>query len=415
MQVTTLLQESVKEGIGHFYVPRFEVKIEGAGLPRDILRDVVQLTYKDNIKEIDSFELTVNNWDTHTRAFKFIGSEKQEDLKGNSEESRRFKIFEPCNKEVEVRMGYLDDLRLMVRGSFTTMEPNFPNSGAPTLNVRGLNVLHQLRRKQYTYAWDNKRPSEIAENIATLKDSDAPGGKKNRFPLPIIVSKNAKQAEEKIVYLTQNSQYDIDFLLTLARKYGYVVFVQEGDPKSDSPAKKIKHLYFGPSNDKMSDVRNVTFELKWGISLVDFKPTLTTANQIKSVTVNGWDRKAKKQISEKVELNDKKLTKVNGDLHELLDKCDPREEHVVDEPVFTKKEARKRAEAILLDRQKEMVKASGTCVGLPDLRAGQLVSIEGVGSRLSGVYFITDTTHTINDSGYVTKFNARREDPGERK
>mgnify|MGYP003433526721 FL=1 len=193
------------------------------------------------------------------------------------------------------------------------------------------------------------------------------------------------------------------------------MFVQEGDPKSDSPAKKIKHLYFGPSNDKMSDVRNITFELKWGISLVDFKPTLTTANQIKSVTVNGWDRKAKKQISEKVELNDKKLTKVNGDLHELLDKCDPREEHLVDEPVFTKKEARKRAEAILLDRQKEMVKASGTCVGLPDLRAGQLVSIEGVGSRLSGVYFITDTTHTINDSGYVTKFNARREDPGERK
>jgi phage protein D len=204
----------------------------------------------------------------------------------------------------------------------------------------------------------------------------------------------------------------VDFLLNLARQQGYVVFVREGDKKARPRDEKERHLYFGPSNDSVAGIRKVAFELKWGISLMDFKPTLTTANQIKSVTVNGWDRKAKKPISEKVTLDDKKLTKVNGDLHELLNKCDPREEQVVDEPVFTKKEARKRAEAILLDRQKEMVKASGTCVGLPDLRAGQLVRIEAIGSRLSGTYFITDTTHTINDSGYLTKFNARREDPG---
>ena len=68
--------------------------------------------------------------------------------------------------------------------------------------------------------------------------------------------------------------------------------------------------------------------------------------------------------------------------------------------------------AILLDRSKDMVKASGTCVGLPDLRAGQRVNIEGLGVRFSGTYFITETTHTINDGGYTTKFNARREDKG---
>ena len=40
-------------------------------------------------------------------------------------------------------MGYLGDLRVMLKGTFTTMEPNFPQSGAPTLAVRGLNALHQ--------------------------------------------------------------------------------------------------------------------------------------------------------------------------------------------------------------------------------------------------------------------------------
>lgn len=411
MDIVTVVEESRRKEIGDFYVPRFEIKIEGVGLPRDILRDVVQVTYKDDIREIDSFELTVNNWNTHSRSFKYIGSETRRDLEESSEESRLFKLFEPCRKEVEIKMGYLADLQLMARGSFTTMEPNFPSSGSPTLNVRGLNVLHQLRRRQYTYAWESEKPSAIAKNIATLLD---PETRQRRFPLPIMTSDEAENSEERIEYLTQKNQYDIDFLLALARRFGYVVFVREGDPGARVPQERERHIYFGPSNNTVAGLRRITFELKWGISLVDFRPTLTTANQIRSVTVNGWDRRTMRPITETVTLEDRALRRVNRDLHELLNECDPREEYVVDEPVFTRREARRRAEGILLDRHKEIVKASGTCVGLPDLRAGQLVQIEGVGCRLSGTYFVTDTTHTINDSGYLTKFNARREDPGER-
>jgi hypothetical protein len=39
-----------------------------------------------------------------------------------------------------------------------------------------------------------------------------------------------------------------------------------------------------------------------------------------------------------------------------------------------------------------------------------VVAITGIGARFSGLYFVTATTHTIDDSGYVTEFNARRED-----
>src|SRR5690349_14429018 len=46
-----------------FYVPQFEVRIEGSALPRSILRDVVEVTYNDKLDEIDSAELVVNNWD----------------------------------------------------------------------------------------------------------------------------------------------------------------------------------------------------------------------------------------------------------------------------------------------------------------------------------------------------------------
>ncbi len=404
MNVVTLDQESLDQG--GFFVPRYELRIEGAGLPRDVLRDVIQLTYKDNIKEIDSFELTVNNWDPTTNSFKYVGSETAQSLQGDTAESERYHLFEPCHKEVQVKMGYMDSMRVMMTGNFTTMEPNFPSGGAPTLTVRGLNVLHQLRRKQYNDTWTEKRDSEIAEKIGKQVDRTT---KKKRFPLPIQIDTNAQKDEPILDYLAQKNQYDVDFLFSRARQRGYVIFIQEADPTVRGSKRR---LYFGPSDGRVPGLRDVTFKLEWGKSLIDFKPTLTTANQVRSVTVNGWDRNTGKPINEQVTLDDRRLNR-NRDLYELLQKCDPREEEVVDEPVFTKKQARERAIAILSDRQKEMVKATGTTIGLPDLRAGQRVQIRGLGVRFNGTYFITSTTHTIGDSGYTTRFEVRREDGGQ--
>ena len=79
--------------------------------------------------------------------------------------------------------------------------------------------------------------------------------------------------------------------------------------------------------------------------------------------------------------------------------------------MYTKEQARRRAQALLSDKLKQMVEGSGSTVGLPDLRAGQQVLIRGLGARFSGIYFVTKTTHTVNDSGYVTRFTARREAP----
>jgi phage protein D len=93
----------------------------------------------------------------------------------------------------------------------------------------------------------------------------------------------------------------------------------------------------------------------------------------------------------------------------VINACEAREELVVDEPVFTNCEARERAIAILLDQTKQLVTAEVKIVGLPELRAGQIVVITGLGARLSGKYFITKTQHTIDDSGYLTTFSCRRE------
>src|SRR5579884_2538358 len=81
----TMTQESVEQN--GFYVPQFEVRIKGVGLPRDVLRDVREVTYHDDIDAIDGFQITVNNWDPNKRVYKYVGSETTQSLQGSSNES----------------------------------------------------------------------------------------------------------------------------------------------------------------------------------------------------------------------------------------------------------------------------------------------------------------------------------------
>lgn len=388
---------------GDFYVPRYEVLAAGAGIEPGVLRDVMQVTYNDSITEIDSFDLTIGNWDPVARTFKYVGAEMKDPLG----DTPRQRLFNPCAHEFELRMGYGSKLATVMRGSTTSLEPTFPGGGAPTLTVRALNVLHKLRGKRYRDHWQDKRISEVAEDIGRRRD----GGKK-RFPLPIRVSAKARKKEPVLDYVAQDNQFDIDFLLLQARKIGYVVYVDH-EPVGKDAVREV--LRFVPSDEKHEGVPQVTYELKWGVSLLDFTPKLSTANQVASVEVRSWDRQKNRAIREKADLRKQKVG-INDDLVPLLIDdpfCPPREDTVVNEPQYTPAQAQRRAQALLSDKLKELVEATGTTVGLPNLRAGQRVRITGLGLRFSGTYFVVKTTHTLNDSGYQTKFTARREKPEE--
>jgi phage protein D len=84
---------------------------------------------------------------------------------------------------------------------------------------------------------------------------------------------------------------------------------------------------------------------------------------------------------------------------------------VTDRPVFTEAQAREMAKDIIRKQLEGMVQASGATVGLPDLRAGRKVQISGLGPRFQGEYFISESTHTIDESGYRTRFTAKRNVP----
>src|SRR5262245_3704953 len=99
-----------------FYVPRFQVFVRGKKLPSDVVDDILQVTYKDNVNEIDSFSIDINNWDARERKFKFAPPLKDYDG-----------VFDP-GTPIEIWMGYQDDMRQMMRGQITSLAPSFPES-----------------------------------------------------------------------------------------------------------------------------------------------------------------------------------------------------------------------------------------------------------------------------------------------
>jgi phage protein D len=404
----TLRQESMQRG-AQFWTPRFELDIDGVSLRNRVVRDILEVTYHDKLEEIDSFEIVVSNWDAERRRFRYMGSENAQS-RADAALHELETLFEPCNKIVTLKLGYLDELQTMLSGNFTTMEPNFTSNGPHTLTIRNLNRLHHMRRTKYNKQWPNSKAnreftdSEIAKSFDGIVDPKwkGNGNDARRIPMPVVTDPNAVKNEPRLAYVAQKNESDIDFLWRRARLRGYVVEVKPPDPRHPK-----EYLYFGPSTTGAI----APYRLSWGAGLMDLKPTLTTANQVKKVTVHGWDRTKQKPIVESADWSDPKLKRLNPELREIVERCDPREERVITRPVFTRDEARKAARDILLGHAQELVTVKGSVVGLPRLRAGSRVLIDGIGSRLSGEYFVTETTHTLGGSGYITRFTARREDP----
>lgn len=379
----------------NFFVPHFEVELAGTKLHDAVIRDVQQVTYRDSVADtgaqqgggggnadhIDSFELTLNNWDAATQTFKYEPPSSG-DYDG---------LFAP-GKELDLRMGYLGNLRLMLKGQIHTIEPNFTESGPATLSVRGLNVLHKFRKRQHTWAWPDK---EKDSNIALQLGQQAETRERPGLGMRVVIDEAALGREEP-EFVFMNNQYDISFLLERAHRRNYALYLDQDDDG--------EFLFFGPSNEH---VVPVTYVLEWGKSLSSFRPTLTTANQVAQVTVRGWDRNSHRSFEGTAKIPDD--CPMNGDLHDVARAVNGREEVVADRPVRSERQAKEMAKEILCNFRRDIVRGSGSVVGLPDLRAGSRVVIRGLGTRFSGKYFVTSSTHTIGPNGYRTTFESRRE------
>ena len=373
-----------------FYAPRFEIKLKGQNIDREVIRDVLEVRYSDKLDQLDSFEFTLHDWDSIQRQPKY-SSPFDEAGKLRKVNGKDVPNFEPGAK-IELYMGYYpNEPRLIMTGQVVSLTPGFPSSGTPTLKVRALSLLYSLQRAKMVKCFENKTDSEIAKEIG------------RDLGIEVEIPPGQEKDEQHYEYIMMQNEYPIIFLMSRARRQGYDLYVKIPDTPNADPV-----LFFGRA--KRSDT---TYQLTWGRSLVQFTPTLKTKGQIGKVVVRGWNPKAKgdkRAVTGEATLNDVKPNLPDQKLLSSIDSAlSETHEVVVDDPIESEQEAIKKAQGILSENLKDLITGSGSTIGLPELRAGRTVLIDGLGLRYSGKYTLTETTHVIGSGGYTTEFQARME------
>lgn len=375
----------------NFYAPHFEIKLRGQNLNRAVVRDVLDVSYRESLDKLDSFEITLNDWDPVNLRPKYSSPYDQNGNLLTLEDGSPVPNFEP-GAQVELRLGYYgpEEPRLMMTGQVVSLSPSFPSSGTPTLKVRALSLLYTLQTAADVRLFERKTDSDIAAEIAE--------------ELGIAISIPPGQASEETPHehLLMKNEPPILFLMGRARRLGYDMYVTI--PEDDDEPE----LFFG-----RTPTSQTTYELTWGRSLIQFSPTLKVRGQVGKVVVRGWNPTA--SGNERVITGEATWSDLGPDMpdQQLLSNIDSSlaetYETDIDHPISSQEEANQEARGILENLIKSLVTGSGSTVGLPDLRAGKTVQINGMGLRYDGRYVITETTHKFGSSGYTTDFSARME------
>jgi uncharacterized protein len=351
------------------YAPLFEITVDGQQLDPSTRGDVLTLKVDMDTENFDRFDFTVNNWDDVSLDFKYSDTT----------------VFD-VGRTVVVKLGYAKHLLTVMSGTIETLTPRFPESGSSTLAVAGRCSFAKLSgrkpqpkdQKQFL----NKTDWEIAEIV----------GKRNG--LKVEVDRDGPKHPE----VWQRDLDEAAFLMERAKRIDFDCFVQVA--LSSGGGKPVETLYF------KKPARNQVHTFKWGESLMSFSPKLNAARQVASVTVHGWDPEKKEAIEYKAEAASLPGSKGKG--KSGPDLADRKGDEVVDAPVASKAEAQKLAESLLRDRAYQFITGDGRVMGVPEMRPGDTVTLQGLGQRFSGDYTVLQVSHSLGGDGFTTSFGVRK-------
>ena len=114
-----------------------------------------------------------------------------------------------------------------------------------------------------THGRQTNATSKIAKSLETLPDPILRRRARNAFRCRSKSTTTRSAKKQPIAYVAQDNQYDIDFLLSRARRIGYVIFVKEEEQENGRVTKQ-RRLYFGPSDANHPGLRRVTFRTQMG-------------------------------------------------------------------------------------------------------------------------------------------------------
>ena len=384
-----------------YYAPEFQLRINGQAVPVALRASIMSVTCQSGTEGTDRVDLSIVNeylrWLDHPLL--------------------------AVDNELSLSLGYAPDpLEPVFVGNIVGQSASFPSSGTPSLTV----IAHDRRQRlqQGTQARWFAIPTQCYGNfpISDLSISSLLSLEQQLIPVfdpvgaalaailggvEVLVQLGDPDARQKMIR-KQMGQSNYDFLHLIAKENGWDMVIDHAGPMGGS-----KLRFFSPLSHLTPDR---TF--KYGQSLVDFSPRLTTVGQVAAVSARIWKPEIKMEFNITVSWDwDRNSLNVsvapgfgasaapgevkqgkNSDVSVLL----------LEEPInqFTGPRV---IVGKLLDRLNKRLTASGSIVGDPGLKPTMVVRIENVGEKFGGLYRITSVTETLDGGGFRTSFEARKE------
>lgn len=340
----------------------FAFKIDGADIPQEMMDNVLECLVDQSINIPDLCTVRIAD-----ERFEFLDSS-----------------LLAAGKRLEVSAGEQGGTMTKVfDGEIVGLEVDMSAHGTPCVVVRAYNKLHRLHRGRVRKTYVDVTLSDIAQQIASRNG----------------LSAEVESTSPVHKWIIQNNQTDFEFLVQIAFESGHE-FAVDGS----------KLLF-----KKAVPTSGPTIELSWGQTLADFRPRLTAVEQVKKVTVRGWDPTRKEAIlgqATSTTTHPRVGLGKDGGTYAEQAFGGQKEFSVVTAPVTTQPEADTRAKSILDEINGSFIEASGLCDGRAEIKAGGYVKITNIGTRFSGEYYVTHATHVYTaGEGYTTRFTVTGKRP----
>jgi phage protein D len=329
------------------------LKIGGSNASKDIMDSLISIEVDDSLLLPDMFSIRLRD-----PSFRWSGSQD-------------FGL----GKAIEISARGNGSTTRLLSGEITAIEPEFSQAVGPTVLIRGYDQSHRLHRAKETKTYVQETDSDIAKKIA--RDCG--------------LKAQVDSTREVHDYVIQDNQTDMEFLQDRAQRIGYRLYVEEDT------------LYFRPTPETEPQIP----VLEWGKSLLDFRARMTTAQQVTEVTVRGWDPKTKKEIIGRAtapqDTPQVGESRNGGQAARRAFNIDSKE-IVVNRAPATQGDADAMAQSVCDEIGNSFIQAEGVSTGNPEVKAGAIVELKGIGQRFSGRYRITRSVHRYIKGGYTTRF-----------
>jgi len=380
------------------YAPEFQVRINDQAVPAALRASITSVSYQTGLEGADRVELSIANenlrWLDHP-------------------------LLKLDNK-LALSMGYAPGpLRQQFVGEIVALSPTFPASGSPMITVSAQDLRHRMLRgnKVRWFAI----PTECLGNFPIPDTAVAGMVSTENLLVPILDPIGAAlsiiiggaqvatafgdpDARQKMIR-RQGNESDYEFLRKICAENGWEMVMDHQGPLGG------RRLHFL----SLVDALEPEVTLRYGQSLIDFTPRISTVGQVARVAVSYWVADLNMEFTVAVgwdwDRSALTLDIVPGyGASELSVGKDANKDPVMvlNEPLNNDTAPRVLVSKLLAKLNNRLT-GSGRCVGDPRIQAGAVMRLERVGRQFGGLHRVTSATHTIDNGGYQTSFELRKE------